>query len=80
MGMQPSIGISKTNVPTQAIIISKNKCITQAVSVFRYLTDKDIFETYYRQYLSKRLLSPNRMVSEESERIMISKLKSIYHC
>ena len=45
------------------------------VTVFRFLQDKDVFENFYKQHLSRRLLS-GRTVSDEAERSMISKLKS----
>jgi cullin 3 len=37
--------------------------------------DKDVFENFYKQHLSRRLLS-NRSVNDEFERSMIIKLKS----
>jgi cullin 3 len=39
------------------------------------LADKDIFENFYRFHLSKRLLSA-KSVSDDTEKIMIAKLKS----
>eukprot|EP00920_Eleutheroschizon_duboscqi_P029138 GHVT01070551.1.p1 GENE.GHVT01070551.1~~GHVT01070551.1.p1 ORF type:complete len:627 (-),score=20.04 GHVT01070551.1:112-1992(-) len=47
----------------------------QAIVIFRYISDKDVFESYYKQHLAKRLLQ-RRSLSEEHERSMISKLKS----
>jgi cullin 3 len=57
--------------------------------IFRYLNDKDIFESYYKTFLSKRLLGGKGLtrafwlhslivlgINDEMERIMISKLKS----
>ena len=41
----------------------------------RFLADKDVFESFYRSHLSKRLLSA-RSASDEIEKIMIAKLKS----
>ncbi|CAK9101449.1 Cullin-3 (CUL-3) (Cullin-C) [Durusdinium trenchii] len=49
--------------------------LEQVVTVFRFLQDKDVFENFYKQHLSKRLLT-GRSVSDEAERSMISKLKS----
>ncbi|OMJ73855.1 hypothetical protein SteCoe_27371 [Stentor coeruleus] len=46
----------------------------QAILIFRYISDKDIFETYYKQNLSKRLLSSSSL-SDDAERLMIRKLK-----
>jgi len=42
--------------------------------VFRYLTDKDVFERYYKGHLAKRLLL-GRSVSDDAERQMLGKLK-----
>jgi hypothetical protein len=41
----------------------------------RYLNDKDLFERFYKQHLSKRLLS-SRVASYEMEHLMLSKLKA----
>lgn len=49
--------------------------LEQVVTVFRFLQDKDIFENFYKQHLSRRLLT-GRTVSDEAEKGMISKLKS----
>ena len=53
--------------------------ITQALNkiiiVFRYLSDKDIFESFYKQHLAKRLLM-GRSVSDDAERAMVSQLKA----
>jgi cullin 3 len=51
-----------------------DRVLNNVVSLFRFLADKDVFEKYYKQHLSKRLLS-NNLVSEDSERQMIAKLK-----
>ncbi|KAJ1555448.1 Cullin-3, partial [Cladochytrium tenue] len=48
--------------------------LDKTVTVFKYLTDKDVFERYYKQHLAKRLLQ-GRSVSEDSEKGFISKLK-----
>lgn len=45
------------------------------MTLFRYLHEKDVFERYYKQHLSKRLLS-NRTTSLDAERSFISKLKN----
>mmetsp|Transcript_111684 Transcript_111684/g.249546 ORF Transcript_111684/g.249546 Transcript_111684/m.249546 type:complete len:760 (-) Transcript_111684:285-2564(-) len=50
-------------------------CLEQVITVFRFLQDKDIFENFYKQHLSRRLLT-GRSVSDEAEKSMISKLKS----
>lgn len=49
--------------------------LEQVVTIFRYLQDKDIFENYYKQHLARRLLRTPSM-SDESEKSMISKLKT----
>ena len=38
------------------------------ILIFRYLSDKDVFESYYKQHLTRRLLA-NRSVSKEAERV-----------
>jgi len=48
--------------------------IEQAITVFRHIHDKDVFESYYKTHLSKRLLS--KKYSDELEKNVISKLKS----
>jgi len=48
--------------------------IEKIIIFFRYLSDKDVFESYYKQHLAKRLLS-GRSVGEEAERGMVSELK-----
>lgn len=59
-------GLSETEVDAQ---------LEKVIAIFRYLQDKDVFENFYKQYLSKRLLGGKSM-SEDSERSMIAKLKS----
>ena len=49
--------------------------LEKVIVIFRYLQDKDVFENFYKQYLSKRLLGGKSM-SEDMERSMIAKLKS----
>ena len=46
----------------------------KTITVFRYLTDKDVFERYYKGHLAKRLLL-GRSVSDDAERGMLAKLK-----
>ncbi|TGZ78661.1 Cullin-domain-containing protein [Ascodesmis nigricans] len=58
-------GIDETDVD---VILDK------AVTLFRYLSDKDIFERHYKTHLSRRLLM-NRSLSHDAERQMIGKLK-----
>ena len=33
-----------------------DKMLTDVILLFRYLTDKDVFENYYKEHLAKRLL------------------------
>jgi cullin 3 len=49
--------------------------LEKAIVVFRYLSDKDVFESFYKQHLAKRLLG-NRSVSDDVERAMVSLLKA----
>ncbi|XP_047331162.1 cullin-3A-like [Impatiens glandulifera] len=49
--------------------------LDKVIDIFRFLHNKDKFEKYYKQHLSKRLLY-DKTVSDESERSLIGKLKS----
>lgn len=49
--------------------------LDKAIVLFKYLSDKDIFENYYKHWLCKRLLS-GKTVSDEAEKLVISKLKA----
>lgn len=49
--------------------------LEKVIVVFRYLADKDVFESFYKQHLAKRLLG-NRSVSDDAERQMVSLLKA----
>ena len=46
------------------------------MNIFKYLEDKDIYQKFYSKYLAKRLIS-NKIISEEAENSMVSKLKSL---
>mmetsp|Transcript_20917 Transcript_20917/g.49317 ORF Transcript_20917/g.49317 Transcript_20917/m.49317 type:complete len:772 (+) Transcript_20917:258-2573(+) len=48
--------------------------INKIIVVFRYLSDKDVFESFYKQHLAKRLLM-GRSVSDDVEKAMVSELK-----
>ncbi|KAL7747279.1 hypothetical protein RI367_007333 [Sorochytrium milnesiophthora] len=48
--------------------------LDKSVGLFRFLTEKDAFERYYKQHLAKRLLL-GRSVSDEAERGMVQRLK-----
>ena len=49
--------------------------LERVIVIFRFLADKDVFETFYRSHLAKRLLG-GKSVSDEIEKSMIAKLKS----
>lgn len=51
------------------------KLLHSVIVVFRYISDKDVFESFYKQHLAKRLLT-GRSVSEEAEKQMVSLLKA----
>ncbi|PIL35566.1 transcription factor [Ganoderma sinense ZZ0214-1] len=48
--------------------------LDKTITVFRFITDKDVFERYYKGHLAKRLLL-GRSVSDDAERGMLAKLK-----
>jgi cullin 3 len=48
--------------------------LDDATILFRYIADKDVFETYYKSHLAKRLLH-GRSVSDDAERGMLTKLR-----
>jgi cullin 3 len=49
--------------------------LEKVMVIFKYISDKDIFENFYKTLLSRRLLS-GRIISDEIERTMIAKLKA----
>jgi cullin 3 len=53
--------------------------LDKTMVLFRFLLEKDVFERYYKQHLAKRLLL-NKSVSDDSEKNMISKLKTECGC
>ncbi|CAM1154344.1 CUL3 (predicted) [Pycnogonum litorale] len=53
--------------------------LDKTMVLFRFLQEKDVFEWYYKQHLAKRLLF-NKSVSDDSEKNMISKLKTECGC
>ncbi|KAJ2917406.1 hypothetical protein MD484_g3007, partial [Candolleomyces efflorescens] len=57
----------KTDTEVDAIL-------DKTITVFRYISDKDVFERYYKNHLAKRLLH-GRSVSDDAERGMLGKLK-----
>ncbi|KAJ7650303.1 Cullin-domain-containing protein [Roridomyces roridus] len=48
--------------------------LDKTITVFRFITEKDVFERYYKGHLAKRLLQ-GRSVSDDAERGMLAKLK-----
>ena len=48
--------------------------LDDGITLLRYIQDKDMFETYYKKHLSRRLLM-KRSASMDAERQMISKMK-----
>ncbi|KAL1458052.1 hypothetical protein WDU94_008227, partial [Cyamophila willieti] len=53
--------------------------LDKTMVLFRFLQEKDVFERYYKQHLAKRLLL-DKSVSDDSEKNMISKLKTECGC
>lgn len=51
-----------------------DQVLDKAITLFRYIADKDIFERYYKRHLSRRLLM-GRSISHDVEKQMIGKLK-----
>lgn len=49
--------------------------LDSVIDVFRYIRDKDVFETLYKNALAKRLLH-EKSLSDDAERLMITKLKT----
>ncbi len=48
--------------------------LERIIVIFRYLENKDVFETFYKNFLAKRLLT-GRSSSDELEQNLIQKLK-----
>ncbi|THH18864.1 hypothetical protein EUX98_g8886 [Antrodiella citrinella] len=48
--------------------------LDKTILIFRYITDKDLFDRYYKGHLAKRLLN-GRSISDDAERGMLAKLK-----
>lgn len=59
-------GLSETDINTQ---------LDKVIVIFRFLSDKDVFEDYYNKALSKRLLG-QKTVADDQEKLMIAKLKN----
>lgn len=48
--------------------------LDKTITIFRFITEKDVFERYYKSHLAKRLLQ-GRSVSDDAEKGMLAKLK-----
>lgn len=48
--------------------------LEQSIVLFRYISEKDLFEKYYKQHLARRLLN-GKSSSDDLERSLLSKLK-----
>ncbi|WKY15130.1 hypothetical protein Q1695_000553 [Nippostrongylus brasiliensis] len=55
------------------------KLLDKAMVLFRFLQEKDVFEKYYKQHMARRLLL-DKSISDDMERMMISKLKTECGC
>ncbi|KAE9414438.1 hypothetical protein Angca_008640 [Angiostrongylus cantonensis] len=55
------------------------RLLDKAMVLFRFLQEKDVFEKYYKQHMAKRLLL-DKSISDDMERMMISKLKTECGC
>jgi len=53
--------------------------LDKSMILFRFLQEKDAFEEYYKRHLARRLLN-QKSASDDSEKTMISKLKSECGC
>jgi len=53
--------------------------LNKAMIMFRFLSEKDVFERYYKNHLAKRLLS-SKTLSDETEKQMIQKLRQECGC
>ncbi|VDO79623.1 unnamed protein product [Heligmosomoides polygyrus] len=55
------------------------KLLDKAMVLFRFLQEKDVFEKYYKQHMARRLLL-DKSISDDMERMMITKLKTECGC
>lgn len=53
-----------------------NDLLNEVISVFKFIDDKDVFQTFYSRLLAKRLIN-QISISDEAESLMISKLREI---
>ena len=66
---------SKSGAPIAASEEQAEMQLERALQMFRFLQEKDMFEKYYKQHLSRRLLG-DRSQSEDMERKVIQMLKN----
>ncbi|KIH47216.1 cullin family protein [Ancylostoma duodenale] len=69
---------------TPVVFVEENdenaeKLLDKAMVLFRFLQEKDVFEKYYKQHMARRLLL-DKSISDDMERMMISKLKTECGC
>jgi len=50
-------------------------CLKGVMTVFKFVEDKDVFQTFYTKYLARRLVN-NSSTSDDAESSMISRLKA----
>ena len=65
---------TKLRASTKASDDELEEVLDQAMTLFRYIDGKDLFEAFYKKDLSKRLLL-GKSASIDAEKSMISKLK-----
>ncbi|CAL1289547.1 unnamed protein product [Larinioides sclopetarius] len=63
----------KKNAKTCSENEVENK-LTQSITIFKYIDDKDVFQKFYSRMLAKRLIY-NQSMSMDAEEAMINKLK-----
>jgi len=59
--------------------VEVEQVLDKSMILFRFLQEKDAFEEYYKRHLARRLLN-QKSASDDSEKMMISKLKSECGC
>ena len=51
-----------------------DQALEKTIILFRFLSDKDKFERYYKNHLARRMLN-GRSASDDAEKGMVAKLK-----
>ncbi|CAG9322645.1 unnamed protein product [Blepharisma stoltei] len=49
--------------------------LNKIIALFKYISDKDVFESYYKNYLAKRLLS-DKSLNDEAEKSFVRLMKT----